>query len=401
MRKSRKTLFVDSRLLSMSISSSPQIVIKASKYCNLRCNYCYEFPHLGDKARMSLSDVRALFENIRNSIDEFAIEHIDFVWHGGEPLLIPLDFYEQVAQIEKEVLGSECSYINAVQTNLTVLTGRHIELLKSGFFQDIGVSFDVHGGQRVDTKGELRTDAILANLQKLVDHQISFGAIAVLARYTLPKIKEIYKFFDDLHVTCRMNAFYRSAGNEQATRHGLDFDELVDAYKVLFHEWLASDSATTVEPIDDYVHYAVSHVTGSPGYRFDRSEGERVFVIDVNGDVYNVLETYDPEFRYGNLFRAPLSEIVASEARRRSNMLSNERMQRFCQQCPYFGACPGAFVANATDMERKLLDARGCPVRPVIDHIIDVFERSDLKDFILESYSADRVPVEHPALSLA
>jgi uncharacterized protein len=350
---------------------------------------------------MSLSNVRALLENIKRSIDELAVRHIDFIWHGGEPLLIPLDFYEQVAQIEKEVFGSEFSYINVVQTNLTVLTGRHIEFLKSGFFEDIGVSFDVYGGQRVDTKGQLRTDVILANLQKLIDHQISFGAIAVLARYTLPKIKEIYRFFDGLHVTHRMNAYYRSADNEQAAQHGLNYDELVSAYKAVFHEWLASESATTVEPIDDYVHFAISYLTQSRGYRFDRSAEERVFIVDVNGDVYNVLETYEPEFCYGNLFRAPLAEIVASEARRRSNTLSNERMQCFCQQCPYLGACPGAFVANATDVERKLLDAHGCPVRPVIDHIVDVFERSDLKEFILEAYNAGSTAEDRPALSLA
>ena len=35
------------------------------KYCNLRCAYCYEYPHLGDKARMSLETLGRIFENIR------------------------------------------------------------------------------------------------------------------------------------------------------------------------------------------------------------------------------------------------------------------------------------------------------------------------------------------------
>ena len=43
---------------TMAINASPQFVLKISKYCNLRCDYCYEFPHLGDKARMAASSER-------------------------------------------------------------------------------------------------------------------------------------------------------------------------------------------------------------------------------------------------------------------------------------------------------------------------------------------------------
>jgi len=87
----------------------------------------------------------------------------------------------------------------------------------------------------------------------------------------------------------------------------------------------------------------------------------------------------------------------------RSIALSQERMQRFCYQCPYFGNCPGVFVANATSIEREVLETSGCPVRAVLDHILDVFKRTDLSDFILESYKADddATAKEQPALSVA
>ena len=40
-------------------------VIKASKLCNLRCRYCYEWDELGDPARLSLSDWAKIFRAIR------------------------------------------------------------------------------------------------------------------------------------------------------------------------------------------------------------------------------------------------------------------------------------------------------------------------------------------------
>jgi uncharacterized protein len=303
--------------------------------------------------------------------------------------------------MQKEVFGTELKYINSVQTNLTVLTDRHIEFLKGEeFFQDTGVSFDVYGEQRVDTKGQLRTDMVLANMQKLVDNRISFGAIAVLARDTLPVVKQIYRFFDGINVSYRMLAYYRTIGSEQAQRHGLEFDELVGAYKDLFHEWLASETATNVDPIEDFVQYAISHVTQSKGEPYDRAERERVFIVDVNGEVFNVLESYEPEFCYGNLFDSPMTEIAASQGRRKSVASSQERTRKFCEPCPYFGSCPGVFVSNATPIERGHLQSAGCPVRAVLDHMVEVFNRTELKDFILKTHADSEKREERAALSV-
>ncbi len=80
----------------MPISRTPQFVIKISKYCNLRCDYCYEYPHLGNKARMSLEQLRALFENIAASADELSLRELNFIWHGGEPFLVPIAVYERI-----------------------------------------------------------------------------------------------------------------------------------------------------------------------------------------------------------------------------------------------------------------------------------------------------------------
>jgi uncharacterized protein len=387
--------------MTMAINTSPQFVFKISKYCNLRCNYCYEFPHLGEKARMSLEHIRTAFQNIKGSINELAIESADFVWHGGEPFLIPLEFYEQVDLLQKQIFGTELKYNNSVQTNLTVLTERQIEFLKTGFFGDIGVSFDVYGDQRVDTKGRPRTDVVRTNIDKLISHKIDFAAIAVLARDTLPSIKKIYRFFDELNIDHRILAYYRSVSSEQAQRHGLDFDELVGAYRDVLHEWLASERATPVDPINDFVRYAIRHITGASNDRYDRSISERVFIVDINGDVFNVVESYEPEFCYGNLFTSALNEVVASPGRTRSIALSRQRVERFCHQCPYFGNCPGIFVANATSVERKVLEASGCPVRAMLDYTLDVFERADLNDLILENRKTNEAFAKtHPALSV-
>jgi uncharacterized protein len=389
--------------MTMAISPSPQFVFKLSKYCNLRCGYCYEFPHLGDKRRMSLDQIRAAFQNIKNSIDKLQIERAQFIWHGGEPLLIPLDYYRQIDRLQKEIFGAEFKFKNAVQTNLTILTDRHIAFLESGFFDDIGVSFDVHGEQRLDSQGRSHADTVRSHMKKLMDRGINFAAIAVLARDTLPDIRQTYRFFDGLGIRHRVLAYYRSVGSEQAERHGLEFDELVAAHRALFDEWLASDRATPVEPIRDHVRYAVQCITGFRSDRYERSKSERIFMVDVNGDVFNPIEAYEREFCYGNLFDMPFCEIAESEARARSVALTDQRTELFCRSCEYFGSCPGIFVANATDIERKMLETKGCPVRASLDHILNVFSRTGLHDFVLESQQATGgdLAEDNPVLSVA
>jgi hypothetical protein len=58
-------------------------------------------------------------------------------------------------------------------------------------------------------------------------------------------------------------------------------------------------------------------------------------------------------------------------------------------------------VANATSVERKLLNERGCLVRAMLDHILDVFERTDLIEYVLQSHEENNEAATHPALDVA
>jgi sulfatase maturation enzyme AslB (radical SAM superfamily) len=62
-------------------------VVKLSKYCNLRCSYCYEFEDLHKKERMDLGQIQKMFLNILAHAVEYSVKSVEFIWHGGEPLL--------------------------------------------------------------------------------------------------------------------------------------------------------------------------------------------------------------------------------------------------------------------------------------------------------------------------
>lgn len=358
---------------------SLQFVVKTSKYCNLRCRYCYELADLGNRSRMSLSDIEKMFRNIDSSVSGLGVDEIVLFWHGGEPLLIPLEFYQNVHSIQKSVFEPGVAISNVLQTNLTVLSDRIIEYLQyGGFFDHLGVSFDLFGDQRVDSKGRIRNQAVLENMRRLRDRNIAFGAVAVLDRHNIAHAADIYRFYDAIGVELRLLPYYRTGRGVEADEHRITHHDLVRAWTDVFRQWMASPSATVVEPISSYVHYASCHIAGQGRLADDGDES--VFVVDTNGSIYRSSDAYNSELRCGNIFDMSLMEVMDSDGCRRSAQRSSQRTREFCSRCVYSGHCPGTFVADATEEQRLLLQAQGCPVRMVLDHMVDALKSCDFSD---------------------
>src|SRR5262245_47082417 len=82
------------------------LVIQGSPFCNLNCRYCY-LPDRRNKERMSFEVMRASLANVFGS--RMVGEELTIVWHAGEPLALPMTYYEQafalVAEVNQAVRG--------------------------------------------------------------------------------------------------------------------------------------------------------------------------------------------------------------------------------------------------------------------------------------------------------
>lgn len=365
------------------VSANLQFVFKTSKYCNLRCSYCYEYNELGFRQRMSAEIIRGAFRNISNFAAENRIDTVNFAWHGGEPFLIPLDFYAEIGKWQHDIFESKINVTNDVQTNLTILTERHVEFLKSKiFFTELGISVDPYGDQRIDIRGRTKTARVLANMQKLIDNEIDFSAITVLVRNTLPHVRNIFEFFDKINIRFRLLPFYQSAFEGQATEHALTGSQIVESYNAVFDEWIASAQATTVAPLDQCLHYAINYMAGHRECHYDKGRDESVFVVGVDGGVWGDGEISGENFRYGNLITDSFATLLKSETRNQSVERSRLLMHEHCGPCRYFGACPGHFVGDASPQQQRMLDESGCPERDVIAYIVEVLKSAKLEEMI-------------------
>ncbi|MFZ1386724.1 MAG: radical SAM protein [Thiolinea sp.] len=349
-----------------------QFVVKVSKYCNLRCAYCYEYNELSHKGVIPVESMQRFFENIQGYAAQNCSK-IDFIWHGGEPLLVKLDYYQELAALQKQILGDQLYLHNGAQSNLTVLTDKHLQFLKDKvFFQTIGVSFDVYGDQRVDVKGQLKTRNVLKNMQTLQENDIPFGAITVLAQNTYPHLQAIYQFYDDIGVSFRCLPIYRGISAQQVDTHSLSQEEILKAFLLLFTSWSQSATATPIEPLNGFMDYALSYLSGKPSKTelYDKFWDEQTFMVNTDGNVWGTSETYDPNYCYGNLFTQPMEEILASPARLQAVQASRQRVESFCKNCLYRGHCDSKFIGEATPIQVEQTQHSGCLVRKTLDAII-------------------------------
>lgn len=351
-------------------------VVKISKLCNLRCKYCYEFPFLADRARMSLDDLARMFQHIA-AFYKGSRKRMDFVWHGGEPLLVEPDYYRLIAEEQHEAFDDAgVSFTNSIQTNLTTLSEATLHFLKSGFFGNIGVSFDVFGEQRLDAGGRVTDETVLKNMQRLRESGLSFGCIVVLSKKTAPHIRDIYRFFEEIHCSFRLLPVYRTGFLHQQDDLALSPEEIIRAFKIAVDLWMASSKDIQVRPIVDYISNVVNKLDDSPRRHFyDKLKDEVVYIVNTDGSLYSVADPPDPALCHGNLFTTSLAELKRTAGYLRAVEGARARMTDCCTDCSYHGICSGYFMGEATP-EQRYYDSGGhlnCSVvRPIQNYIEQV-----------------------------
>lgn len=334
-----------------------QWVIKVSKFCNLRCDYCYEFPELGNRARMSREQASAMFANMADFYSGQPGAQVHCVWHGGEPLLQEPDYYHMLLAEQRRWLGT-LDVKNAVQTNLTVLDESRIALLRDGF-DGVGVSVDLFGNHRLNLAGKPSQDRVLANLDRLQEAGVRFGCITVLTKRNLPHLESIFRFYERANLSFRILPLFRGATDPQNAGFQVTAREVLDGLCHVFDLWLASPTQISIAPLSELMAQLLRSRAGDEPDYYDRRQWEEVVVVNTNGDLYADADAYLPGRSWGNIFATPLGRLLGGAEWERSVRATEARMAAVCASCEYFGTCNGYAVAEDSRDYDDAVDAAG------------------------------------------
>lgn len=336
--------------------------VKVSKLCNMRCAYCYEFNELGDRRRISLDGWRRILESARWYQEDMTRRHPDrrvqtqFMWHGGEPTLLPLEYYEQVLELQREILGAENLnryYRNHVPTNLLAPPPKLIEFFRRNRF-NVAVSFDGIPGVRVDLNGRETEQRVAGNVERLIGDGWTLGFNTVLAAHNAPRLNEVYDYLSELPrrfpggVYANVIPLHGTPTDDGTTRFSLDAGTIAESLFRLFERWIADPNPITLAPIQDHYLAVLRKLHGAPRHYFNRRTwGETTMIVNTDGGLYLFNDAYEPGKALGNIFEQPFEEILGSEAYERSLKRDEERAARLCGTCPYDGYCNREPLVNS------------------------------------------------------
>ena len=173
----------------------------AGSLCNLGCAYCYYLDKAdiygGKEPRM---DEEMLETVIREYIAANDVPEVTFNWHGGEPLVLGLDFYRKAMDLERKYADGKTVF-NTLQTNGTLLTPEWADFLRENHFL-VGISIDgprdIHDKYRKDKGGTGTFDKVLHGIQLLRAHGVEFNTMSTVNKVSEGRGLEVYRFLQSI-----------------------------------------------------------------------------------------------------------------------------------------------------------------------------------------------------------
>jgi len=335
------------------------LVIQPTPFCNINCSYCY-LPDRQNTKRITLETLGRAFAWVFSS--GLVREPFTLLWHAGEPLVMPVAFYEQAARLLESHNTSGFQVDQSLQTNATLIDDEWCHFIRQRRIH-VGVSVDgpafLHDRHRRTRQGAGTLDRVLRGIRLLHQHEIPFDVITVLTADSLLYPDELFDFYVENGISrVAFNVEEIEGPNVTSSLLGHQMRERFRRFFSRFMD-LALSTAAAGPPMSvrefDSSAAAVTHRYGrSP--EPERAQESRPFAI-LNVDCEGGFSTYSPEllglssprhgsFTLGNVFTDTLESVLAST---RFQALDGEIRQglQMCQEsCRYWSFCGGGPPGN-------------------------------------------------------
>jgi uncharacterized protein len=293
--------------------------------------------------------VRFLFEK-----PERLGSRLSIVWHAGEPLTVPVQFYENAFRMLSEAAPSNVSVENCIQTNAMLVNQEWCDLFQTWSVQ-VGVSLDgpqrIHDRNRVDRSGRGTFDRVIRGIEHLRRNNIDVSVIAVLCDESLDHPDEIWSFYRSLGVTSisflaeeiqgvHLDSSLRN--HTECNRFRRFFEQIVRLRDV-------EPVEVSIREIDDYFDpRPVWH------HAFRMAENVPLAVLNIAWD--GSVSSFSPEllgmknlqygdFVFGNV-RGSITDVINSAKFRLVYRDIAEGVEKCRNTCDYFAACGGGPPAS-------------------------------------------------------
>jgi len=330
-----------------------QVFIKpVGARCNLRCSYCYYIEkgdNYGTHQKSVMND-----ETLENCIKQHFLassgDTVLFTWHGGEPLLAGIDFYEKALSIQKKYLPQGKSVLNGIQTNGTMITKAWCDFFAAHGFM-VGISMDgpdkLHDAMRHSSHQCGSFEKTLSGYILLRENCINTEILCVVNACNAGYPLVVYDFFKILgakYIT------FLPMVEKDMTRTGLVSQTSVPALAfgrfltAIFDEWIKQDiGAIKIQIFEEAIRTAFNQ---EHSLCIFRERCGRVPVIEHTGDFYSCDHYVDKDHLLGNINEHRLDDLLNHPAQKAFGNTKSDTLPRYCLQCEVKKMCHGECPKN-------------------------------------------------------
>ncbi len=302
--------------------------------------------------------VDQLISFLLKSLKEIDIKVIEIAFHGGEPLLLPLNKFESLCQKLTSELSSHTQLKFSVQTNVTLITGEWINLFqKFNIFPGLSIDGPKHYNDkfRIDHKGQGSYDKVKHGVG-LVNQAAEQGKIQSPGVISVLNGAFDYKLVTT-HLTNELDIkslsfLFPDINHDDPFPNGTNINDYNKVTHDIFNAWRQGNNFS-VRQIEDVLHFFQKKGEGindHSSYHKREKIRNQIIVVQSDGSI-----TLDDSFIPTKEWRkkAPVSHVSATTINKflhhdifKEIFESYENLPDKCKNCAWQNLCRGGDLEN-------------------------------------------------------
>jgi radical SAM protein with 4Fe4S-binding SPASM domain len=358
--------------------------LKPTNFCNVDCAHCY-LPETvrANKDRMSPEMLHKVMSFLKEMQLKGKHNQVFLIWHGGEPLTLPISYFEMAGKIISEYFKPE-EIIEAVQTSLIPYRKEHASVVKARWRSEIGSSIDFNS-RLIKGSVEEYQKLWMKKVDMAREDDILVIPGMVPSKRDCYNVKEIYNWFVDrdfwLWGIDRYTNISGDLPDISTNREHAQF--LIE----LFDLTINSIRNTGKAPFVKAVAAAIGGVLyDSPGDRWGGTCQSDFVVINPDGKLNNCPDKDSFEESYGNILTGYKS-FEGSPLRKKWIRIqqSGHRIDE-CYECENASWCKSGcpITGNACTINDKVDECSG--YKSFITHVRNFIKQDKDNAKMLDSY---------------